>query len=111
MRDVPVGELVNEWTHVTSEPGPGPGDMGDDGPRYGYGATTEHSRQWAVSMSVGSRRLRRYMADAGVGTDVDVDAETQDEGHSADTTTPFKLRVEDRYGTLLWDMAWSWGCV
>lgn len=49
-----------------------------------------------MSMSVGSRR---YTADVGV--------ETQD---GADRKIPFKLRVEDRHGKVLWDMAWTWGC-
>lgn len=96
MRDVGVSELVNEWTHVTSGHGHGSGSwyVGDDGSQYE--ATTEGPEERVVSMSVGSRR---YTAEVG--------GEVHD---GADGKVPFRLRVEDRHGKVLWDMAWTWGC-
>lgn len=100
MRDIPVSELVNEWTHVTGElragAGPGAGLERDDGLGCEREMMTEGVKGWTVSMSVGSRRF----ADGG-GV----------EAHDAvaPEVVPFKLRVEGRGGEVLWDMAWAWG--
>ncbi|KAK5943725.1 hypothetical protein PMZ80_004733 [Knufia obscura] len=90
VREVPIGELVNEWTEVAAENG---GVSGyDGGDERGCGEVSEEDlKKWTVNMSVGSRVF---------AADVPVQA--------AEGKIPFKLRVEDEEGTVLWDMSWSW---
>lgn len=102
MRDIPVSELVTEWTHVTGElragagAEAGAGHERDDGLGCEREVGTEDVKGWTVSMSVGSRR---YADGGGV------------EAHDAVAPgeVPFVLRVEGRGGEVLWDMAWTWG--
>lgn len=91
VQDVPIAELVNQWTEVIADSGSG--HAGDD--------EHEHSceeiggdRKWTVNMSVGSREHTATVPLEGQS--------------SMKRRIPFNLTVQDQHGQVLWDMSWTW---